>query len=897
MTDSITSEREEDSKPVNTACTLDSIDKSKLTPMMKQYSDIKSEVKDNILFYRLGDFYEMFFDDAITASSELDLTLTGKSCGLEERAPMCGVPYHSCEGYIARLVAKGYNVSICEQAEDPKLAKGLVKREIVRTITPGTITDTSMLEESRNNYICAVLLDENAFGICFADISTGEVNVTEICGGDILDRLFVELGRFSPAEIISNDRFIDNNAIKSFLDNHFGITANRIPASCFDKNEILEKASGYFGEEKAKLLSNPSLERVAKCMGALIIYLSHTRRDGIFNLCALNVYSGKQYMELDLTAVRNLELCETLHSREKRGSLLWVLDKTKTSMGGRLMRQWIEKPLVDETQIRRRQQACSELMSRMIDRDDIIELLKGIVDIDRLSGKVAYGSANARDLKSIGETLARFPQIKDKLAVFSSPMLEEINSALNNMNDLSDLLKRAIVDEPPFTVREGGIIRAGYNAQVDELNSLMTDSQEIIAKIEERERAATGIKTLRIGYNRVFGYYIEVSKGAVNQVPASYIRKQTLSTGERYINQELKDLEARILTAKDRVVALEYSLFCELRNKVLEQAASLQSAGRALAELDVLCSLADVGQKNNYVMPEINQSGEIRIEAGRHPVAEKLIRDSVFVPNDTLLDLDKNRMAIITGPNMAGKSTYMRQNALIVIMAQMGAPVPARSASVGICDRIFTRIGASDDLTTGQSTFMVEMNEVAHILKHATKDSLLILDEIGRGTSTFDGMAIARAVLEFAADAKILGAKTLFATHYHELTALENSIDGVKNYNIAVKKRGDDITFLRKIVAGAADDSYGIEVAGLAGLPGDVISRAKEILSELESGRPEQQAAPSAQKDVQISLDTYTSPEMDFIRSFAKINTDILTPIEAMNELYKFKKQAAEFVS
>lgn len=883
---------------LSTEMRLCDVDKQQLTPMMQQYSEIKSMNKDSILFYRLGDFYEMFFEDAVLASKELDLTLTGKSCGLDERAPMCGIPYHSCEGYISRLIAKGYKVSICEQVEDPKTCKGLVKREIIRTITPGTVTESSMLDENRNNYICSAYLDKTMCGVCFADVSTGEVYATVMASSDISDSISVEFGRFMPSEVVSNIRFKADKNVSKFLIEHFDIHPTELLDECFEYSASCKIIKESFPGLDLKRIMSEEYTTAAMALGGLLTYLCQIQKTKDVNLRNLTIYTNGQFMELDLTARRNLELCETLRTREKRGSLLWVLDQTVTAMGARLLRQWIEKPLIAPEQIKYRQEACSELYMSMMQREEIIYGIKGISDIDRIMSHIVYGTAGARDLRAICETIKKLPAIRSIMSAMDAVMLKDICGNLCDVSDIAELIDNSIVEDPPFSVREGGFIKKGYSTDVDKLNVLVSGGEGLISQIEEKEREKTGIKNLKVGYNRVFGYYIEVTKSFYNLVPAEYIRKQTLASCERYITDELKQLESQVLTAKDRIVALEYDIFCDIRNKVAAKATDLQKIAKAIAELDVLCSLADVGQKYNYCMPEINSSGIVKIEAGRHPVAEKLLKNEMFVPNDTLLDTEDNRMMIITGPNMAGKSTYMRQTALIVIMAQMGAPIPAKSASIGICDRIFTRIGASDDLTAGQSTFMVEMSEVADILKHATKNSLLILDEIGRGTSTFDGMAIARAVLEFAADKNRLGAKTLFATHYHELTALEGEVRGLMNYNIAVKKRGDDITFLRKIVPGAADESYGIEVAKLAGIPDDVISRAKDVLRQLENGDGEIPLAESHLPVIEAASGENMSEEaahaMEIFNSLKAINVEVLTPIEAMNELYRLKAEAGK---
>jgi len=864
-----------------------------LTPMMRQYAEIKQQYKDCILFYRLGDFYEMFFDDAKLASKELELVLTGRECGQAERAPMCGVPYHSCESYIARLVAKGYKVAICEQMEDPKEAKGLVKREVTRLITPGTVLESSMLEETRNNYIASVYLTQREAGLCFADISTGEISAAGFAGKGWIRRVAAELGRFSPAEVIGNRNLDESREIGDFLRDKLGLAPGIQGEEVFASNRCKATVEAQFGKtlDELTLASSPV---VVAAVGGLLHYLHETQKNNLSYIKTLNLYRAGQFMELDASASKNLELLETLRGREKRGSLLWVLDQTKTAMGGRLMRQWVEQPLTDVPAIQRRQAAVGELMDNMVARCELTIALKGVFDIERLIGRVVYGTASAKDLRTLSDTAKRIPPVAELTGQLTSPMMRELTANLDPLSDLVGEIDQALVEDPPFSLKEGGLIRDGYNAELDNYRGLLSGGHGALSAIEERERERTGIKGLKIGYNKVFGYYIEVTKSYYSLVPADYIRKQTLAGCERYITEELKQLETQVLTAGDRANRLEYDLFVKLREKVSVSFDRVQRVSRALAVIDVLNALADLGATGRYVLPEVDLSDKLEIKDGRHPVVERVLRSDMFVPNDALLDCGDNRMIILTGPNMAGKSTFMRQVALIVIMAQMGAPVPAASAHIGVCDRVFTRVGASDDLTAGQSTFMVEMSEVAAILKYATRKSLLILDEIGRGTSTFDGMAIARAVLVYCADQKLLGAKTLFATHYHELTTLEGRVEGVKNYNIAVKKRGDDITFLRKIIRGCADDSYGIEVAKLAGIPARVIEQAKKILKELEAEAPASllppPQEPSPEEEGQVSLAEMEAARL--VEELKQMDLNTLTPIEAMNALFRLKKQA-----
>ena len=854
---------------------------AELSPMMQQYMTIKSQHEDSILFFRLGDFYEMFFDDAKTASEELDLVLTGKDCGQEERAPMCGIPYHSCEAYIARLVEKGYKIAICEQVEDPAKAKGIVKRDVVRIISPGTVLEDTMLEEGKNNYLCAVSVKDDSYGLCFADASTGELQLTEVSGSNAAGRVTDELGRFSPREVL-----ICENArcheVKAFLKDRLNCLITERPDTSFDVSFTEDRVLSHFDTISVQRLGITPDGMAASALGAVIEYLYENGVTGEISVNKINFYTEKQFMRLDLTALRNLEITETMRLKAKKGSLLWVLDKTKTAMGKRLMRSWVEKPLMNIAEINARQNAVEELVNNTVTRGELLNALSGIKDIERIITKVVYGSASARDLNALSDTLNRLPQIKTLLSSMRCRTLTRINESIDLLEDIKNLIESAIQDNPPFSVREGDIIRDGYNSEVDLLRDAVKNGTGFIAEIEAAEREKTGIKNLRIRYNRVFGYYIEVTNSFLDKVPDTYIRKQTLTNCERFITEELKNIESRVLGAKERIVGLEYELFCEVRNKTAAQVLRFQSTAAAISELDVLCSFAEVAVENSYCRPRINNEGVINIKSGRHPVVEKVI-NAPFVSNDTYLNNTDDRCAVITGPNMAGKSTYMRQVAIITVMAQIGSFVPAESANISVVDAIFTRVGASDDLASGQSTFMIEMNEVANIINNATKNSLLILDEIGRGTSTFDGMAIARAVLEYVAGKNTLGAKTLFATHYHELTSMEQENSGIKNYNIAVKKRGDDIIFLRRIVRGGADDSYGIEVAKLSGIPNSVISRAKVILKEVSASdmtAVKNQDKPSAQ----ISL---TSVNADAIYDELKaIDVNTLTPIEAMKILY-----------
>ena len=857
--------------------------------MMQQYFEIKEKYKEYILMYRLGDFYEMFFDDAKIAAKELELVLTGRDCGEEERAPMCGVPYHAVDGYIGKLVSHGYKVAICEQMEDPSLAKGIVKRDVVRMITPGTLTESSLLDEKKNNYICAVYLGDGAVGVSFADISTGSLSATEFSGSDMMSRLFGEMGVYAPREVVINTAASGLGEIETFLRERLGCTINENQEARFSGEDAKREVLSRFAGEAVPAEFNDENDPALKAVGALISYALETQKNDLSNLRSLNFYREGQYLEMDINTRRNLETCESQRRGEKHGTLLWVLDRTKTAAGARLLKNYIDFPLSNPYGINRRQSAVAELCGDVVLRGELENALKGVLDLERIMTRVVYGSAGGRDLRALAQTTEKLPQIKGLLSSCECEELASMFSELDTLFDVTETINAAIVDDPPFSVREGGIIRDGYNADIDYLRSVISDSKGWIERIEEAEKKATGIKTLKVGYNRVFGYYIEVSKSFIGSVPERFIRKQTLANGERYITQELKDMESQMLGASDKITALEYQLFTEVRLKIAENVHRIQKTAFILAKLDVYRSLAEVACRNGYCRPEITYGDEIIIKDGRHPVVEQFAKDSYFVPNDTNLDGGKNRFMLITGPNMAGKSTYMRQTALICLMAQIGSFVPAREARIGVIDKLFTRVGASDDLAMGQSTFMLEMSEVAYILSHATKRSLIIYDEIGRGTSTFDGMSIARAVAEYTLGKKV-GAKTLFATHYHELTGMESEFEGIVNYNIAAKKKGDDIVFLRKIVRGAADDSYGIEVAKLAGVPKEVTKRAKEILETLEAGgiQKKERTTEPADDDFALSFDNISESEVAEKLRAVDINT--LTPLEAINLIYELKK-------
>ena len=865
---------------------------NELTPMQRQYQQIKEQHKDCILFFRLGDFYEMFNEDAKLAARELDLTLTSRdrSKPKEEQTPMCGVPYHSVDSYIARLVQKGYKVAICEQMEDPATAKGLVERDITRIVTPGTVTESCMLDENKNNYIGCIYGEGGKFGLAFCDVSTGAFYAT-VCPDE--QTVASELGRFAPSEVIRFGPGTECEVISDALFRRLNCCVNEGKPELFSQEKAEELLQSHFGSTLSQL-GLGGLPAAVISSGALLRHLMLLQRNDLAHIRELQYYTTGRFMELDMDARRNLELTETMRSKEKKGTLLWVLDKTRTAMGGRLLRSWLEKPLLDPAEITRRHAAVGELVDNVIIRGELEGALSDVTDLERVMTRIVTGTVNARDLLGLARGFRALPEVKAQLSKMESPMLTKLAQAVDPLTDCADRIENTLVDDPPLTIREGGIIRRGASAEADRLRDIMEGGSGTIAAIEASEREKTGIRTLKVGFNRVFGYYIEVSKSFMDQVPADYIRKQTLANCERYITQELKELENQVLTAKDRLTALEYQLFTQLREFLAQQASRVQQAAAAVAAADTLCSLAAVAVQRGYCRPEITLGREITIVDGRHPVVEATLKDSLFVPNDTSLGSDDHQVSIITGPNMAGKSTYMRQVALIVLMAQMGSFVPARSARIGLVDRVFTRIGASDDLASGQSTFMVEMAEVASILKYATSRSLLILDEIGRGTSTYDGMAIARAVLEYAANPRRLGAKTLFATHYHELSALEDRLPNVKNYNIAVKKRGDQMIFLRKIVPGATDDSYGIEVAKLAGIPAPVITRAREILRELEEspGAPAPAPVQSSDTGDQVSMMDLASQRV--CAALSSLSVETLTPIEAMNELYKLKLMLSE---
>lgn len=872
---------------------------SALSPMMQEYVKTKQEYKDCILFYRLGDFYEMFFEDALTASKELEITLTGKDCGLEERAPMCGVPFHAAETYINRLIEKGYKVAICEQVEDPKKAKGLVKREVVRIVTPGTTLDAASLDETKNNYLMSIVYIEDHFGCAIADITTGDCFLTEL---DKPQKLLDEINKFSPAEIICNESFLMSGIDADDLKNRLDICVFSLDAWYFDDELCKKTLKEHFHVNALEGLGIVDFDSGILAAGALFLYLRETQKTALSHMTTIHSYSADKFMLIDSSTRRNLELVETLREKQKRGSLLWVLDKTKTAMGARMLRAFVEQPLIDQEEIEQRLTALEELNENPMLRDEIREYLNPIYDLERLISRISYKSANPRDMLAFASSVEMLPYIKQILCEFSSPVLKQLNEDMDALTDISNLIKCAIVDEPPLAQKDGGIIREGYNEDVDKFRRSRTDGKKWLSELEARERERTGIKSMKIKYNRVFGYSLEITNAFRDQVPDNYIRKQTLTNAERYVTQELKDLEDLILGAEDKLYALEYELFCQVRDIVGAEVMRIQKTAKAVAMLDVFASLAFVAQRNNYIRPKINNSGVLDIKNGRHPVVEQMIENDMFIANDTYLDNQKKRISIITGPNMAGKSTYMRQTALIVLMAQIGSFVPAEKANIGIVDRIFTRVGASDDLASGQSTFMVEMTEVANILRNATSKSLLILDEIGRGTSTFDGLSIAWAVVEHISNTKLCGAKTLFATHYHELTELEGKISGVNNYCIAVKEKGDDIVFLRKIVKGGADKSYGIQVAKLAGVPDSVIERAKELVEELSDADitaaiKDLTASKKKQKIVYDQVDISqmslfdTVQDNDIIDEIKGLEIGNLTPMEALNILFNLQNK------
>lgn len=856
--------------------------------MMQHYLDVKQQNKDSIVFYRVGDFYEMFFEDAVLASKELELTLTGKECGQEERAPMCGVPHHSMEAYVGRLIEKGYKVAICEQVEDAALAKGLVDREVVRVVTPGTIIENSMLSDDRNNYIASICIRGAAVGLCFADISTGRAETTGFEGGETAKRIISELARFAPSEVLFSGEVLDHKPVTDFIKNNLQCSVELLDDEDFAHESAKQRTDSQFGPAAAALpFAAGSPEHCA--LGALLGYLAATQKRGIERLKTVTRYAQAQFMNLPPVTRANLELVETMRGREKKGTLLWVLDKTATAMGKRLIRSWVEQPLMDPEAINTRLDAVEELFLRNFERLELCEALAGVFDMERLMTRVVYGNASPRDAEALAATCARLPGLLALLERFESEGLRRLYAETDPLDDVGGMIRAALNDSLPAKLADGGVIRPGYSAEVDELRDIVSGGKGMLTGIETRLKEETGIRTLKIGYNKVFGYYIEVSKSFTSQVPEGFIRKQTLTGGERYITEELKELESRILGAGDRLLTLERELFDGLLGSIAAELGRIQRTAGALAQLDVLCSLAQTAVANDYVRPLVDGGDAIHITEGRHPVIEKMQLGAPFVPNDARLDGDENRLQIITGPNMAGKSTFMRQVALITVMAQIGSFVPAKACSLGVCDAVFTRVGASDELAAGRSTFMVEMNEVAEILDYATPKSLVILDEIGRGTSTFDGMSIAQAVVEYICDGDTGPAcKTLFATHYHELTELENALDGVKNYNIAVKKRGDDITFLRRIVRGAADDSYGIQVAKLAGLPDSIIERAKQVLRVLEKNSTANRVT-QLDFEAMDALQTVDAPG-ELLDKLRHTDPETLTPLEALNLVYELKK-------
>lgn len=863
-----------------------------VTPMMQQYLEVKNAYEGYILMYRLGDFYECFFEDAVVASRELELTLTSRDCGDGKRAAMCGVPFHKSDVYIGRLVERGFKVAVCEQVEDPKEATGLVKRDVTRVVTPGTITDNSLLNETKNNFLCSICFAAREICAAFADISTGEMSVTQLNDEDAKEALFNELAAYQPSEIIINIPEADAKSTVEFAKLRFGSMVETDMKRLFDYDKAREAIKRVFPSEYDKLATPEMIMSI----GALLGYIKETQMSDVSFVRDINVYSKGKYLDLDINTRRNLELVESMRNKEKRGTLLWVLDKTKTAMGARLLRTWIVKPLLNQSMIVKRQNAVAAFVKNRLISEDLADIFSAILDIERLTAKAVYGSANAKDLRAIYQSIVSFPEIKATLQSLNCDAINEIINGFDTLDDIAGLLGDAIVETPPFSVREGGMIKPGFDQDIDYYRGVRDNGSDIMLSIEQREREATGIKTLKVSYNKVFGYYIEVTKSFVSEVPDRYVRKQTLTNCERYITQELKEMEVTILGAAEKLATLEFEMFTKIRETIANNADRIRKSAAAIAELDVYRSFAEVASKNSYVRPEVDLSTDIIIKDGRHPVVEKFVTDSYFVPNDTTLNTESDRVMIITGPNMAGKSTYMRQVAIITVMAQIGSFVPAKEAKIGIVDKLFTRVGASDDLASGQSTFMLEMTEVASILKNATKRSLVIYDEVGRGTSTYDGMSIARAVVEYTHSKKI-GAKTLFATHYHELTSMEDEFDGIKNYNIAAKKRGDSVTFLRKIVRGGTDDSYGIEVAKLAGVPNEVVKRAREILRTIESG--DREAKPiKVSSDNQASFDLFssivTSREGEVSEKIRNADINTMTPIEAMNLLFELKKMLAD---
>ncbi len=866
-----------------------------VTPMMQQYLDIKEQYKDCILMFRLGDFYEMFFDDAVVASRELEIALTGRDCGLEERAPMCGVPYHAIDSYIARLVQRGYKVAICEQMEDPALAKGIVKREVIRVVTPGTVTDMAMLDEKKNNYLVSIYAKKHMYGFAAVDVSTGYFATTRITWGNTLGKLLDEIAKYAPAEIITNRAFFDSKEAAGQLTGRFSAYISQLDDACYEDGFCIDLLRSHFG---STILPDEEAELCVNASGALLYYLEQTQKSSLGHIQQITPYKLEEYMILDMTARRNLELTETMRERSRKGSLLWVLDRTMTSMGARALRRWVEQPLINIGDINERLEAVEELKDKFMVRMELRELFRKVYDIERLISRIVLGNANCRDMIALKNSLGQIPYIKKMLDNCGSALISKNNAHMDELSDIYELIESSIVDDPPISVKEGGIIKSGFDEEVDRLRDAATNGKEWILSLEAREREKTGIKNLRIGYTKVFGYYIEVTKSNLHMVPQDYIRKQTLVNCERYVTQELKEMEETVLGAESRVVDLEYQIFVEIRQRVATQTTRIKQTAQCIAELDAICSLAEVADRENHCKPVMTNDGMIKIENGRHPVVEKTLETGSFVPNDTLLDMDENRLAVITGPNMAGKSTYMRQVALIVLMAQIGSFVPADSAVIGIADRIFTRVGASDDLAAGQSTFMVEMSEVAYILENATPKSLLVLDEIGRGTSTFDGLSIAWSVIEYISDSEKVGSRTLFATHYHELTELEGKLPGIKNYCIAVREEGDDIIFLRKIIRGGADGSYGIQVAKLAGLPQSVTERAKELLKELEAADISKKKAHNRRKVLEGQVEFFIpeNPEGkiadEIVEELRAVDISTLTPLDALNVLYKLQIKA-----
>ena len=879
------------------------------SPMMQHYLDTKKQYSDCVLFYRLGDFYEMFYEDAEIVSRELELTLTGKDCGQEKRAPMSGIPFHAAEGYIAKLIEKGYKVAICEQVEDPKTAKGMVKREVVRVVTPGTVIESNLLEEKKNNYIMAIYKSGIYFGICVCDVSTGEFLATQIMEHNNFERLLDEIARYSPAEIIVSDMMFNSKTEIEKIKERFDTYISKEDEESFDGEfELLSSMYNIIDDKNEKIEDKklPDKKLAIYAINALLKYLEDTQKTSLDHINTIKIYNTTRYMALDINARRNLEITEKMRDKTKKGTLLWVLDRTSTSMGGRLLRRWLNDPLIDRAEINERLDAVEELKNSLILRGDVIEYLKKVYDIERLAGKISYGSANGRDLISLKNSVKQLPYVKNVLAGVSSKMLKSIANELDTLEDVYEIIEKSIVDEPPIGVKDGGIIKLGYDPEIDKLKTATTEGKKWILDLENKEREETGIKGLKIGFNKVFGYFIEVTRSNLSMVPERYVRKQTLANAERYITEDLKNLENQILGAEERVITLEYNAFCEIRETIEKQIERLQKTASLVSTLDVLTSFATVAEDMNYVKPIVDDQGIIDIKDGRHPVIEKMITSNNFVPNDTYLDQNGNRLAIITGPNMAGKSTFMRQVALITLMAQVGSFVPASSARIGVVDKIFTRVGASDDLSMGQSTFMVEMMEVATILKEATKNSLVILDEIGRGTSTYDGLSIAWAVAEYIADKEKCGAKTLFATHYHELTELEEKIEGVKNYSIAVKEKGEDIIFLRKIVNGGTDESYGVHVARLAGVPKIVTSKANEILQSLERKNVllNKNSIADAVNDSEVNggyvpvsgnvaenIDINNYKIAEVAHEIDKIDFNQITPIDALNTLVRIKEK------